>query len=388
MKKLIKMYNEKYGDTLGVIDDDFNKEQMYRIYYFIKNNCDDKDIQDRIKMITLDKPKTLEQQLTKLESENVAMPQSNRYRVKRKEVFNLDLLDKSCGKNIRGNVIDYVSMFDLVNVADGKEIVTWKFSSDDGQYTMTHYDYYKHDLYQKLTFSKGGLSDPHYPYTGTISFNNVSIMLSLKFNSSWYPNEKYVEGGKEWSISYNNEDTTKSNWMFSATGVDIIKIGFPTKWTFEIEYYEDNPNFVMNLFEGNDVLIQPLSNFTNGTYKFDIENLTFDKVYNLINDVANSPYGGSALQFFYNGEKVGAFLLESYDPYLTIGVRSSSNCLWVSSSSDCTKIDITNKTSEDDPTYSKVTKREFYDRISFDENNNLVIKINGVTKKFKPIDEE
>ncbi len=70
MKKLIKMYNEKYGNTLGVIDDDFNKEQMYRIYYFIKNNCDDKDIQDRIKMINLDKPKTLEQQLTKLEGEN------------------------------------------------------------------------------------------------------------------------------------------------------------------------------------------------------------------------------------------------------------------------------------------------------------------------------
>lgn len=70
MKKLIKMYNEKYGNTLGVIDDDFNKEQMYRIYYFIKNNCDDKDIQNRIKMINLDKPKTLEQQLTKLESEH------------------------------------------------------------------------------------------------------------------------------------------------------------------------------------------------------------------------------------------------------------------------------------------------------------------------------
>ena len=64
------MYNEKYGDTLGVIDDDFNKEQMYRIYYFIKNNCDDKDIQNRLEKIKLDKPKTLEQQLTKLESEH------------------------------------------------------------------------------------------------------------------------------------------------------------------------------------------------------------------------------------------------------------------------------------------------------------------------------
>lgn len=70
LKKLIKMYNEKFGDTLGVIDDDFNKEQMYRIYYFIKNNCNDKDIQDRLAKIKLDKPKTLEQQLTKLESEN------------------------------------------------------------------------------------------------------------------------------------------------------------------------------------------------------------------------------------------------------------------------------------------------------------------------------
>lgn len=70
MKKLIKMYNEKYGNTLGIIDDDFNKEQMYRIYYFIKNNCDDKDIQERLEKIKLDKPKTLEQQLTKLEGEN------------------------------------------------------------------------------------------------------------------------------------------------------------------------------------------------------------------------------------------------------------------------------------------------------------------------------
>lgn len=78
MKKLIKMYNEKYGDTLGIIDDDFNKEQMYRIYYFIKNNCNDKDIQDRIKMINLDKPKTLEQQLTKLEGEhNKIIPSNN-----------------------------------------------------------------------------------------------------------------------------------------------------------------------------------------------------------------------------------------------------------------------------------------------------------------------
>ena len=77
MKKLIKMYNEKYGDALGVIDDDFNKEQMYRIYYFIKNNCDDKDIQNRIKMINLDKPKTLEQQLTKLESENTKVNSSS-----------------------------------------------------------------------------------------------------------------------------------------------------------------------------------------------------------------------------------------------------------------------------------------------------------------------
>ena len=70
MKKLIKMYNEKYGNTLGVIDDDFNKEQMYRIYYFIKNNCDDKDIQARLEKIKLDKPKTLEQQLSKLEGEH------------------------------------------------------------------------------------------------------------------------------------------------------------------------------------------------------------------------------------------------------------------------------------------------------------------------------
>ena len=135
MKKLIKMYNEKYGNTLGVIDDDFNKEQMYRIYYFIKNNCDDEEIQERLAKIKLDKPKTLEQQLTKLESENNKVSSGTIDPTIKSDIANIktDLGDEeltTANKNVKGAINEVNAQYkDIVNkIENGNNtnIVYWE----------------------------------------------------------------------------------------------------------------------------------------------------------------------------------------------------------------------------------------------------------------------
>ena len=126
MKKLIKMYNEKYGNTLGVIDDDFNKEQMYRIYYFIKNNCDDEEIQARLEKIKLDKPKTLEQQLTKLESENNKVSSGTIDPTIKSDIANIktDLGDEeltTVNKNVKGAINEVNAQYkDIANLKINK----------------------------------------------------------------------------------------------------------------------------------------------------------------------------------------------------------------------------------------------------------------------------
>ena len=41
MKKLIELFNKKYGDTYGVIDDSLCGEDLYKAYKIIKTLCKD-----------------------------------------------------------------------------------------------------------------------------------------------------------------------------------------------------------------------------------------------------------------------------------------------------------------------------------------------------------
>ena len=144
MKKLIKMYNEKYGNTLGVIDDDFNKEQMYRIYYFIKNNCDDEEIQARLEKIKLDKPKTLEQQLTKLESENNKVSSGTIDPTIKSDIANIktDLGDEeltTVNKNVKGAINEVNAQYKDIanNKADKNSVFTMANMGQDIKEAMT-----------------------------------------------------------------------------------------------------------------------------------------------------------------------------------------------------------------------------------------------------------
>jgi hypothetical protein len=175
------MYNEKYGNTLGIIDDDFNKEQMYRIYYFIKNNCDDKDIQERLAKIKLDKPKTLEQQLTKLEGEN----------------------NKDVKKYVDDNtVIHPLPIYKMdeaptmitytVNIMDLKKLTTYGAIRDinSTKYQRYHFIYPCDDGTNKTIVNTGDdINDTtfrvyHYDNSSTLTFNNVRYSIDYTKHST------------------------------------------------------------------------------------------------------------------------------------------------------------------------------------------------------------
>lgn len=69
MKKLIEMYNNKYGNKYGIIDDDLTKEDMYKVCSMIKNICkNDMEIMSKLNNVSLPKPSTPSESLGFAES--------------------------------------------------------------------------------------------------------------------------------------------------------------------------------------------------------------------------------------------------------------------------------------------------------------------------------
>lgn len=70
MKKLIRLFNDKYGKEYGTIDDDYTIEESYQIFRLIKKiiNEDDTEIQNQLNKIHLDKPQNISEQISSLDS--------------------------------------------------------------------------------------------------------------------------------------------------------------------------------------------------------------------------------------------------------------------------------------------------------------------------------
>ena len=193
MKKLIKMYNEKYGNTLGVIDDDFNKEQMYRIYYFIKNNCDDKDIQERLEKIKLDKPKTLEQQLTKLEGEHNGVDSTIK-----NDLNNIkdDLGDEeltTVNKNVKGAINEVNAQYKDIEKKQKISITDFGVLGNGGDETNLIKDAILQSSGKVLYFPAGV-----YGINNTLTINN-EVSLELDANAkiiALTPMDVMIEWGK------------------------------------------------------------------------------------------------------------------------------------------------------------------------------------------------
>ena len=72
MKKLIELFNKKYGHIYGVIDDSIDNEDVFKAYKIIKTLCaDDTEIMELLDRVKLPSPKTASESIDKIDAEHV-----------------------------------------------------------------------------------------------------------------------------------------------------------------------------------------------------------------------------------------------------------------------------------------------------------------------------
>ena len=67
MKKLIDLFNKKYGSVYGIIDDSIDNEDVYKVYKMIKSLCgNDQEIMEILNKIELPSPRTAKESIEKI----------------------------------------------------------------------------------------------------------------------------------------------------------------------------------------------------------------------------------------------------------------------------------------------------------------------------------
>ena len=403
MKKLIKMYNEKFGDTLGVIDDDFNKEQMYRIYYFIKNNCDDKDIQDRLAKIKLDKPKTLEQQLTKLESEN---GNSNNSDIKKYVDDNMIIhpLPVHAIQETNSVVIKVVNIMDLI------EGVTYSTHKDPNETRKQSYRvaYICDDGTFKIICSL--------PLVNRV----VHLLKVIHFAKNNY--STLSDNNTVYTVDY-SKHSTNTDVEITKTLQNYLPIANTTEYNPTKEYHPATKKYVDDRFICTDLMEnvgtipkEEMQKCNNGTSRY-VSSINFEEFFaDYKYCVYQGTYGDKNILMKYDAEynRMLAYNLDTVDTYnIMLGFDFGSNRMYpfnggasqvkayqFTNDLVITKNDILNpsevltknNTKEYTPTtdYHPSTKKYVDDKItslpqfSFNEAGELVVTINGVSKTFVP----
>ncbi len=397
MKKLIKMYNEKYGNTLGVIDDDFNKEQMYRIYYFIKNNCDDKEIQDRIKMINLDKPKTLEQQLTKLESENGKVGGevvNDNAVILPLPIHTTQETDKSITKIV--NIMDLIPGVQYSTYKDINQTKTQGYRvvyiCDDGTFKII------------CTL----------PIVNKI-IHLLKVVHSTNYSTLSYNNTAYKVDYSKHSTNTDIEITkTLQNYIPIANNIEYI----PTR-----EYHPTTKKYVDDKFICTDIVDnvgtiskEEMQKCNNGTSRY-VSSINFKEFFaDYEHCIYQGTYGDKNIRMKYDPQynRILAYDLDTIDTYdITLGFEFNNNYMYPfnagasqvksyqftndlvitkSSILNPSEVLTKNNTQEYTPTenYHPTTKKYVDDKVSslpqlsFNESGELVVTINGVSKTFVP----
>ena len=365
MKKLIKMYNEKYGNTLGVIDDDFNKEQMYRIYYFIKNNCDDKAIQERLDKIKLDKPKTLEQQLTKLESENGKVNSSSD-----------DFKEFTFDEELSTNTVKYVN----INTLTAK--TRYKLSNDDHTTRRVTIYYGIPNSTDKINLINILPSPQQYEfYCNSLGKTNANIFV-----------RSYIYSSVSYRITLGN--------TLDACSVEpkvcMLSSSNTIEFTSTEEYHPTSKKYVDEKFLTGEIEtimtipkdeLDKCNNGTNGT----VSAQSFSK-FNLDDYIYYAHYGDKVVKMTYDA-RYNQLDIDELDKNkgASIGLLLQlNNNRILPFNSGLAEVQSYVFTNDIIITGNKLLKKYVDDKVSslpqfsFNENGELVVTINGVSKTFVP----
>ena len=137
MKKLIELFNKKYGAIYGIIDDSIDNEDVYKVYKMIKSLCsDDNEIMDMLNKIKLPNPRTASESIEKINAEHVnggGMTEDNKV-----PHYNETLIYEIHGDDFRYYANNSYFNMDALNLDETKSYVgkiTFDINSDE------EYDY-------------------------------------------------------------------------------------------------------------------------------------------------------------------------------------------------------------------------------------------------------
>lgn len=371
LKKLIKMYNEKFGDTLGVIDDDFNKEQMYRIYYFIKNNCDDKDIQDRLAKIKLDKPKTLEQQLTKLESENNKST---------KDDVNNDnaVIQPLPVHTIQENDTTITKIVNIMDLIPGVQYSTYKDINQT-----------KKQGYRVVYICDDGT----FKSICTLPVVNKIIHLLKVVHSTNYSTLSY--NNTVYKVDYSKHGTN-TDILITKTLQNYIPIANNIEYNPTREYHPTTKKYVDDKFICTDIVDnvgtiskEEMQKCNNGTSRY-VSSIKFEEFFADYEDyIYQGTYGDKKIRMKYDAQ-FNRIIAYDLTEVIMLGFDFGTHYMYPfnAGTDEVKSYQFTNdlvitKSPILNPSeiYSKVSSSP---QLSFNETGELVVTINGVSKTFVP----
>ena len=127
MKKLIELFNKKYGATYGIIDDSIDNEDVYKVYKMIKSLCsDDNEIMDMLNKIKLPNPRTASESIEKINAEHVSgegLDDLIKYVDDNLPHYNETLITEISGEDFRYYVNNSYFNIDALNLDETKSYV-------------------------------------------------------------------------------------------------------------------------------------------------------------------------------------------------------------------------------------------------------------------------
>lgn len=388
MKKLIEMYNNKYGNKYGIIDDDLTKEDMYKVYSMIKGLCkNDIEIMSKLNSISLPNPSTPTESLGFVES---SLP----IKMNDIEYFEIQIIDINGFMEALmdyGYLQDYVdcdvTIYNrLIEKCQTKEVngVKFIYKFSEGEFASGY------GMNQTEDGMEFGFKIETYSLEDGIVFSNILITDNSIVVSSGYMD--YYDVGVSRSANSTNEISIKAN-ILDFDDLEDIKLTQSAKVykrTFnEIELLSYG-SFVNGILTStkplpikksdlNSLLVQGSAVYA--TYTDNIKDST--QLYLIESQQTDD----SSITF--NGYLNGRFTI-TFNKDMTFKIDATNNITKQFKSLILSPINLKAEDIGINSSQGKILtvdssgSTEWVEMLSFNENGELVVTINGVSKVFVP----
>lgn len=251
MKKLIDLFNKKYGYIYGVIDDSIDNEDVFKAYKVIKTLCaDDTEIMELLNRVKLPSPKTASESIDKIYAEHInggGMTEDKDLATKKYvddnmcnknninnfykepiELFNINLVTDENGHIVNTSDFDYIQLS-----TNGYGVGAYKnlpMSEEYEEYLTNIKNLFDVKLksndeviYEYLNISTSGGITPiniYYPTSNNYPYIQFRVRINYIYDTV---NNKYVASNNNMSvfIAIVRDETTQDSYISTTLNATV-----------------------------------------------------------------------------------------------------------------------------------------------------------------------